>query len=179
MPQWGPPSTGQGQPRVAGAARQGFGWALGCLVFAVGVGIVLVVLAFIGLSAAVPSERVPSAPPATAPTSIVASGTPAILPGRSPVTASGSGASASDTLRLVGDYSVTWTAQSTDVAGCFISATLERTDGVYTGLRLARDRYDSTALHSGSSNLYGLGGGAQYYVDETGGCTWSFTFTPR
>jgi len=179
--QWGLPSRGQGQPGVGVATRQGFGWALGCLIFAVGVGVVVVVLGFIGVSSGTPSEIVPSRSPVTVPSSSAGSlpaGGAAAASGRSPVTVSGSSIGKSDPFRLVGDYAVTWTAQANSQSGCYNGATLERTDGEYTGLRLARDTYDGAALHTGSSNLYGMDG-AQFYVDATGSCKWSFTFTPR
>ena len=101
-----------------------------------------------------------------------------MVPSRGPVTVHASGIAKSDPFRLVGDYAVAWTAQADSEAGCHSGATLERTDGEYTGLRLTRDVYYDAALHTGSSNLYGMNGSLSF-VEETGSCNWSFTFTPR
>lgn len=69
---WDLPGADQGQPGVRSAARQGFGWALGCLLLGVVVVLAVMGLIWVGLTAATPSESspdsslaAPSAGPAT------------------------------------------------------------------------------------------------------------------
>ncbi len=93
-----------------------------------------------------------------------------------PVTISGHGISKSKPFHLSGNYAVTWTAQASSRSGCFNGATLKRVDGTFMYETLDNDIFNDSQKHSGSTNLYNLDD-ADYYIDASSGCEWSYTFT--
>jgi hypothetical protein len=97
--------------------------------------------------------------------------------GRS-VTISGTGIQKSAPFHLTGSYSVSWSAQAATDIGCAHAAFLARTDGTSTLEMLVNQMISDAQPHSGSTNVYNLAD-AQYYINGTSGCTWSFTFTPQ
>ncbi len=97
---------------------------------------------------------------------------------QAPVTISGSGIETSRKFHLNGgDYLVRWTATPDTDHGCYHGATLESTD-VSVFETLASELLDDGTPKSGSTYLYQVED-ANYYVDASSGCDWSFTFTQQ
>lgn len=94
-----------------------------------------------------------------------------------PITIKGKGISKSAPFHLAGgSYAVTWTAKASDSVGCYHGASLARADGTYMFEVLANEIISDAKPHTGSTNVYNVDD-AQYYIDGSSGCTWSFTFT--
>jgi hypothetical protein len=99
-------------------------------------------------------------------------------PARTPVTVTGSGISKSKPFHLEGNYAVDWTATPASSGGCFHGASLERADGTSLFESLANAILKDAEPKTGSTNLYNLDA-ADYYVNASSGCEWSFTFKPQ
>jgi hypothetical protein len=138
-----------------------------------GIGIVVIALLVLGSMIGSPaSTPVPGAVASNAPTLAVSAG-----PTRAAVTVKGTGISKSKPFHLAGNYAVTWTAQSSSSVGCYHGADLQRADGTAMFETLVNEVFSDAKSHTGSTNLYNLDD-AQYYVDASSGCAWSFTFNP-
>jgi hypothetical protein len=107
-------------------------------------------------------------PPTPEPTAVAAK----------PITISGKGISKSTKFPLAGDYEVTWTAKASSSSGCYHGASLERADGTSMFELLVNEIINDAKSHTGTTNLYNVDA-ADYYVDASSGCTWSFTFTSQ
>ena len=122
--QWGdPPRTGRNQPGVAAAARQGFGWAFGCLILGIVVVVVLLALAWWGSNVSTPSEGGPIVTISASPGAVPSSGgatdqatlsAPAAGGATGSATLSGTDDQTGPPFTLSGgDYVLTWSATGT------------------------------------------------------------------
>ena len=172
-PQWSSP----GQPSVGGAARQGFGWALGCLVL--GFALVLVI-ALLGLYWVANTTTTPSQP--VTPGSTL----PALSSGGSTgaATLSGSDHASGPPFTLGGgDYVVTWSATSGRAATSPDSAfyvTLDAASDVASGGETAVDvSIPGGQQRSGTNYLYRVPGGEFHFTVISSDITWQVSIAPR
>ncbi len=156
--------------------------------FAIGIGVLalLVVVALAGSSesGSTPATATPTATtPAQVTATVSAPSAPRTAPpvtappsaDRAAVTIKGSGTSKSKPFALAGTYAVEWTA--TPDGTCYHGAFLERADGERVSETLVNEILKGAKAKTGSTHLYNLDP-ADYYIDATSGCAWSFTITP-
>jgi hypothetical protein len=140
-----------------------------------GIGIVVIALLVLGSMVGTPATSPGVTTGSATPTLAVSAGPTTAA--RSAVTVKGTGISKSKPFHLAGNYAVTWTAQSSSSVGCYHGADLQRADGTTMFETLVNESISDAKPHTGATNLYNLDD-AQYYVDASSGCAWSFTFTP-
>lgn len=113
-------------------------------------------------------------PAATAPESTP---TPVVVQ-RETVTVKGKGIGKSKPFKLAGAYLVQWIATPSSSVGCYHGASLKRVDGTFLFETLVNELLNSKKPAEGETNLYDLDE-ADYFVDASSGCSWTFTFVPN